>query len=115
MVLNCKPGYFSCMKNISKRENAAGRLDALRKEIDLIDKEIVDAFIRRMTIIEKVARLKMENGLELLQQDRWNTIKRTRKNWAKQKKLSGEFITGFLRLMHKESLRIQVKIKTGTK
>ena len=41
-------------------------LEEYRKEIDLIDKEIIALFERRMDVVKKVGEYKKENNLEIL-------------------------------------------------
>lgn len=51
-------------------------LEQLRKEIDAIDGEITDLFIRRMKLCGEVARYKKENGLAVMSQGREREILR---------------------------------------
>lgn len=46
------------------------KLDEYRKEIDRIDKEIVELFEKRMETVLNVAEYKKENGIEVLQSSR---------------------------------------------
>lgn len=89
------------------------QLAMLRKQIDDIDKEIIEAFVKRMAITKHIARLKRKNCIDILQHDRWNNIIRSRRSWAKQKKLSKKFITNLLHLIHEESLNIQLGVKNN--
>ncbi|MDP4132880.1 MAG: chorismate mutase [Bacillota bacterium] len=59
-------------------------LDKLRKEIDLIDDEIISLFIQRMEVVSKVAEYKKENGIKVTQQGREDEILK------RVEKLSGE-------------------------
>lgn len=45
-------------------------LDKLRKEIDCVDKQIIEAFEKRMKIVENVALYKKENNLPILNKNR---------------------------------------------
>jgi|GEM_PF-1861557 len=56
-------------KNSSK-ENALGEIEALRKEIDSLDKELVALLAKRMDTALKIARVKQESGVEAGDQDR---------------------------------------------
>jgi len=44
-------------------ENAKERLEALRLEIDAADRDLIDAFTRRMDVAAKIARCKREGGI----------------------------------------------------
>ena len=47
-------------------------LKPIRDEIDEIDKELVELFKRRMECSKKVARFKMENGMQIFNPEREN-------------------------------------------
>lgn len=49
-------------------------LNALREEIDKLDKTILDSFEKRMEICRNVAVYKKENGMQIFQSDRENAI-----------------------------------------
>lgn len=59
-------------------------LEALRKEIDLIDKELAALLTRRMDIVEAVARYKMERGLAIFHPEREEEV--LEKNLARMDK-----------------------------
>ena len=44
-------------------ENAKELLESLRCEIDAADKDLLDAFIRRMEVSSKIAECKKEGGI----------------------------------------------------
>lgn len=50
------------------------RLDNYRKEIDDIDKEIVNLFEKRMETVLKVAKYKKENKMEVFQSSREDIV-----------------------------------------
>lgn len=45
-------------------------LEELRKEIDRIDSELVDIFLKRMETVKGIAEYKIENRMEVLHRDR---------------------------------------------
>lgn len=45
-------------------------LSELRVQIDDIDSKLVELFLKRMEIVENVARYKIENGMQVFQSDR---------------------------------------------
>ncbi|WP_300382303.1 chorismate mutase [Clostridium sp.] len=49
-------------------------LEQYRKEIDLIDKELITLFERRMDVVKKVGNYKKENNLEILNSKREEEI-----------------------------------------
>lgn len=85
------------------------QLNILRKKIDNIDKEIIQLLVKRLAIVAKIAKYKKGNNMEVLQKSRWGSILRSRKAWADRKKISKTFIENIFRLIHCESMRIQLK------
>jgi len=49
-------------------------LDCLREQIDLIDKEIISLFEKRMDAVALIGQLKAENGKAILDKSREETI-----------------------------------------
>lgn len=82
-------------------------LAALRKVIDGIDEEIVQALARRLSVVEKIGEYKKEHGVTILQIDRWLEILRTRTAAAQALDIDKETIADLCRLLHKASIRRQ--------
>lgn len=49
-------------------------LELLRQEIDIIDDELMQLFIKRMQIAEKIARFKFENNIKIENKNREDEI-----------------------------------------
>ena len=49
-------------------------LSELRKQIDAIDRELVDLYCRRMDLARAIGRYKQENGLPVLDSERERTL-----------------------------------------
>jgi chorismate mutase len=94
---------------ISPNKEFADRLAELRHKIDDIDRNIVELFGARMEISKDMGRYKKENGVTILQLERWKEIVHSRGFWAKSLGLSEDFIERYLEELHKESIRIQEK------
>ena len=56
-------------------KNVENKLDNLRKQIDIIDNELMELFIARMQISEKIAKYKYENHLKITNKSREKEIK----------------------------------------
>ena len=82
----------------------------LRKEIDLIDGDILEKLAARFKIIEEIGEEKRLKGVTILQVDRWDEIITTRKEVAAKLGLSDEFVSRLLQIVHKESINHQIKI-----
>ncbi|MDB5144471.1 MAG: 3-deoxy-7-phosphoheptulonate synthase [Mucilaginibacter sp.] len=85
-------------------------LAELRNHIDKIDDIVFQKMAERMQIIEKIGNYKKENGITILQVNRWEEILNKRIPYAKALKLSPEFAEKLLELIHSESIRKQTEI-----
>lgn len=86
------------------------QLAVLRSKIDEIDEQILELIASRMGIAEEIGRYKKENGVTILQLDRWMEIVRTRSFWSKSLGLSEAFIERYLEQIHRESIRTQTRV-----
>lgn len=93
---------------MDKEENA---LDELRDEINQLDLQLLKVISRRMEVVEKVGKYKQKHKLPSLQEHRWQEIFKTRLQWAKDLKLSEEFVSEIFKLIHEESVAKQDQIK----
>jgi chorismate mutase len=82
----------------------------LRNGIDKIDDVVFQKLAERMQIVEKIGNYKKENGITILQVNRWDEILNKRVPYAKALKLSPEFAEKMLELIHSESIRKQTEI-----
>lgn len=85
-------------------------LEKLRKEINLIDDELISMLSSRMSVARKIGGYKKENGITILQSDRWKQILEKYKTRAKAHDLSEDFITKFIKAVHDESIDQQEKV-----
>jgi chorismate mutase len=86
------------------------KLAELRNQIDKIDDIVFQKMGERMQIVEKIGNYKKENGVTILQVNRWDEILNKRIAYAKALKLSPEFAEKLLELIHSESIRKQTEI-----
>ena len=86
------------------------KLAELRNQIDKIDDLVFQKMAERMQIVEKIGNYKKENGITILQVNRWDEILNKRIAYAKALKLSPEFAEKLLELIHSESIRKQTEI-----
>lgn len=86
------------------------RLEILRREIDKMDAELLDILSKRMKIVEDIGQFKKENGITILQIQRWNEIILDRLNLGSRMGLSREFVLQLLQLLHEESISRQETI-----
>ncbi len=83
------------------------QLDGLRKMIDEIDDDIMNALKRRIQVIEDIGKYKKEHNIAIFQLNRWQEILRSRSQWADKIGLSRQHIEKLCQLLHEESIRVQ--------
>lgn len=85
-------------------------LERLRRIIDNLDDEILQLLGKRMNVSEQIGTFKRENGVTILQTERWNkTLKRLEEN-AKILGLSPDFVKQYFIAIHMESIQHQDKV-----
>jgi chorismate mutase len=85
-------------------------LEQLRNVIDDIDDDVSQNLSLRMDIAEHIGEIKKKNKVTILQAKRWEEIVSQRIKNGLALSLSEEFIRGFLKLIHSESIRKQSKV-----
>jgi len=86
------------------------KLAELRDKIDKIDDLVIQKMAERMKIVEQIGNHKKDNGITILQVNRWDEILQKRTNYAKALNLNPEFTEKMLELIHGESIRKQTEI-----
>ncbi len=86
------------------------KLASLRENIDKIDDQIIQKIAERMQVVQKIGEYKRDNGVTILQVNRWDQIMNKRSAFASALKLDLNFTGKFLELIHSESIRKQTEI-----
>ena len=73
-------------------EKFTSSLQGLRTQIDDLDSELLEVLKRRMNVAELIGQNKKENGVTILQTDRWSKILENRIKIGGKYNLSEEFI-----------------------
>jgi chorismate mutase len=89
------------------------KLDRLRKEIDMIDDEIMSVLASRMKVAREIGLYKRENNMTILQTDRWQEILKKFVDRGTQNGLTEEFITRIIKSIHDESIEQQERVING--
>lgn len=89
------------------------KLDRLRKEIDMIDDEIMSVLASRMKVAREIGLYKRENNMTILQSDRWQEILKKFVDRGTQNGLTEEFITRIIKSIHDESIEQQERVING--
>ena len=75
-----------------------------------IDDLVIQKLAERMQIVEKIGKYKKDNGITILQVNRWDEILQKRTQYGKALKLEADFTEKLLELIHSESIRKQTEI-----
>lgn len=84
------------------------QLEELRRQIDLIDEELIDKLYSRMKLVDEIGEYKATNNITVLQMDRWKAVIEKWLGEGDRKNLPQEFIQSLLQAIHKESIRRQI-------
>lgn len=91
-------------------EKFTSSLQGLRTQIDDLDSELLEVLKRRMNVAELIGQNKKENGVTILQTDRWSKILENRIKIGGKYNLSEEFMIKLLKAIHQESINRQTKV-----
>jgi chorismate mutase len=83
------------------------RLLTHRAQIDTIDHEIVYLLSRRFENVKEIGKIKKENNIPALQQDRFKTLLQNLIEDAEHRMLNTKLIEDIWELIHNESLRLE--------
>ena len=86
------------------------KLADLRTHIDKIDDQIIQKIAERMQVVQNIGEFKRDNGVTILQVNRWDQIMNKRSAFAKALNLDLNFTAKLLELIHSESIRKQTEI-----
>ncbi|MFD0760725.1 bifunctional 3-deoxy-7-phosphoheptulonate synthase/chorismate mutase type II [Lutibacter aestuarii] len=95
----------------STAEEFQRKLNMHRKELDLIDSNIIDILSDRMGIAKAIGKLKHDENVAILQSGRWADILNKMVEDGQSKGLSKEFIEEIFKAIHVESINIQHNVK----
>lgn len=91
------------------RIDGSNPLDEIRKQIDEVDRGLLEVLSRRMHLVEKIGTYKKENNVAAFQLERWQEILQSRPSWAKAFQLNPEVVKELFRVIHQESIRKQTE------
>lgn len=85
-------------------------MKVLRKKIDQADNELIAALARRKKVVDKLARVKFENGFAVQQKGRWAALMKDRLERAEKKGLNPKMIKKIFQEIQFESIKQQHKL-----
>ena len=95
------------------KEESISKLNALRKEINAKDDQLLETLSERMQIVENIGKAKKENNVAVLQNTRWQEILYKVVDKGEEQGLSKIFIEKIFKAIHQESIAHQEKIING--
>ncbi|MDR2927128.1 MAG: bifunctional 3-deoxy-7-phosphoheptulonate synthase/chorismate mutase type II [Cytophagaceae bacterium] len=95
------------LRNPEIKNILGNELDELRRQIDIIDNQLLDILSERMKISDAIGRYKQRNNITILQSRRYNEIMNNRICQATAKGLNPDFTTGIFESIHEESINRQ--------
>lgn len=96
-----------------EREESLSKLEALRKEINAKDQQLIETLSERMLIVENIGQAKKESNVAVLQNTRWQEILNKVTDMGTDQGLSEIFIERIFKAIHQESIMHQEKIIKG--
>ncbi|HOH71875.1 MAG TPA: bifunctional 3-deoxy-7-phosphoheptulonate synthase/chorismate mutase type II [Paludibacteraceae bacterium] len=82
----------------------------LRRQIDILDNDLLEVLVKRMRVSTEIGIYKKEHGIAVLQTNRFNEILEKRIANGVKLGMSHEFMRTILAAIHEESVRIQVEL-----
>jgi chorismate mutase len=95
----------------SSKEEFIRKLTMYRKELDLIDSNLIDLLKDRMGVSEQIGILKHEENVAILQSARWSDILNKMIKMGEENGLKREFVEQIFKAIHVESIDIQHHVK----
>lgn len=86
------------------------KLDELREKIDNTDRELIELLKSRMSLVEQACEHKLDNNITIFQVERWDSIFKSRSEWADKMHMHKDFISEIYKLIHIESIRCQTEL-----
>jgi chorismate mutase len=88
------------------------KLDDLRKEIDTLNRELVELLGKRTEVARRIARIKKEGQLPILDADREQKIKDEMRHLARTSRISASFIEEIFDLLL-EYTRLEMEMEAS--
>ena len=85
-------------------------LNVIRQKIDSIDNELINTIAKRTDLVNEIGQFKKQNGITILQIQRWFEIIKTRQEWANSKEIDKKMVSELFELIHKHSVLLQTHI-----
>ena len=102
--------YILNLLVIRDSKQTTENLNELRKQIDIMDDELLSTLNKRMRISREIGQYKKEHNMQILQTGRYDEILKDRIAAAVRMNLSPDFMKTILEAIHEESIRQQIEV-----
>ena len=106
--------YFARLSAYMRKEKEMDKLQNARNEINEIDRQIAELFVRRMSAVKDVAEYKLEHGLQILDESREQSLIKQNAEYIKDAGIRSYYIQ-FLQDMLNVSKQYQRRLMEGLK
>lgn len=97
----------------SKSDQLHSELTEFRDKLSIIDETLIELLQERMDLSLQIGQLKRSHNSTILQVERWEETKRHLIKRAQNAGLSTDFAEQFIKMLHEESLRIQLDLQNA--
>lgn len=91
------------------------QLDSLRRQIDSLDKQILQLLGKRMDVVRKVGKHKLDHGIPPLDEKRWQHVLESKLLLAQKLGLDQDMVKDIYERIHKAALKSESAVQKGTK
>ena len=95
---------------IRETNQTTENLTVLRRQIDILDNDLLELLAKRMRVSKEIGTYKKEHNMPILQAQRYDEILKNRIGQAEKMGMDGEFMKTVLMAIHDESIRQQMLI-----
>ena len=86
-------------------------LKDLRSQIDVLDHQLLKLLRRRFALVKKVGKLKLKYDLPIYQRARWLSMLSQYVVLGEKLDLESSFVESLMKLVHRQSIKIQKSMK----
>lgn len=95
---------------IREKNQSTKNIEMLRQQIDICDNELLNILSKRFDVCRMIGAYKKENGIQVVQTNRYDKILQKCLSQANNLGLSADFIKTIMSAIHQESVRQQINI-----
>jgi chorismate mutase len=110
-LVSCYVSIYAQSLPVKKQETKDMTLEMYRKQIDSLDKTLIETLGKRERVVREIGIYKAKHNIPPLQAARFQQVLDRGIAAGEKEGLSAELITEVLNAVHKESLRIEEELR----